>query len=466
MEDVEQYDQYFDYDIDVAYEPAYIGKYDGWIGVILLGSIIFGPMAVISTVLPPIRFADFVIIFLAMARWGRARRLYGGFLFSSHNRRFSILMLVITFVLFFSTLLNAVTGRNPFSFRDFNFSIVFIRMVVIAGISSSLIFQERQIRQFAKGVLLISLVSILLAFVQRFRPYLLSSFLERFYAMDWRRIEEQSPGVAFRVVGTFGNPNLFSSALVMLSGACLAIAINMKGLFKFLSIVMFFGMSLAMLIATGSRTGLLAFAAIVSVAMLLSLKGRARLSVVFAMILIFCAFMFVRANIEKLPINPRVKNIISSGEYASAESFRARYYYWTRGLREARRSILFGVGGSKMAEQLTDNGYIMVLVRTGIIGLVTYLSMLIYLLTRGVKSIYIEQRPLFKALILTSILVLINHLVFELTADFFWSVKYGAMFALFMGLLCSLSYQVLHDNCYYEEHNEYNYDISESEIAL
>lgn len=443
---------------------APVGKRDGWLATLLLFSLIFGPRAAPLALLPPMRFADIIIILLLVSRWIKSSRLYGGFVFSYRNRIFSRFMLIMAFVLLFSTIINIVGGRYPFFIKDFYPPIVFIRMIFIAAIMASFNFGEKQIKQLATGLLIISLMSVILAFIQKFRYWYVSGLVERLYAIEWIRLE--TGGIGARVGGTFGNPNLFGLCLVMLAVVSLAIAINMKGLTRLLAIGTFAGLGAAVPITTGSRTAVIAFVMVTGILILLSLRSRSRIPAAVFMILMLGTFVFVRTHLRELPLLPRTVEIIGGGGQTRTinEGLHARYLLWQDSLREAKQSILWGVGMSKLGRQLTDNGYIITLLRTGIIGLGVYLLMLLSLFIRGIKALHIEKRPFQRTVLLMSFIVLINHMIFELTGDFFWSVQYSAIFAAFMGLLCSLSRQALDENYYQGE--DYYGGADEEEIAV
>jgi O-antigen ligase len=438
---------------DAIYEEdsfAEVGKRDGWLATLLLFSLIFGPRTMPSAVLPPMRFADIIIIILLVSRWMKSSRLYGGFVFSYRNRLFSMFMLAIAFLLFFSTVINIAAGRYQFFIKDFYQPIVFIRTIFIAAIMASFYFGEKQVKQFVTGILIISLMSVLLAFIQRFRYWYVSGFVERFYGIEWTRLQQIKMGT--RVVGTFGNPNYFGLCLVMLAAVSLAIAINMKGLIKLLAACTFTVLGAAVLITTASRTALVAFVMITAISLLLSLRGRAVIPVVLLAVLMIGMYIFVRAFADVLPLHPRVKTIMGGGEQESMGAIlQSRYVLWEESMREAKESIILGIGVSKLAWRTTDNGYLIMLLRIGIVGLGVYLLMLLSLFIRGIKALRIEKRSFQRTVLLTSFMVLINHMIFEMMGDFFWAPQYSAIFAAFMGLLCGLSRQALEENYYQGE---------------
>jgi hypothetical protein len=42
-------------------------------------------------------------------------------------------------------------------------------------------------------------------------------------------------------------------------------------------------------------------------------------------------------------------------------------------------------------------------------------------------------------------LVIVNHAVFEMTGEFFWNIRYGALLSAMMGLLCAVCADVSFD---------------------
>ncbi len=340
------------------------GKYDGWWASFFLFAIIFGPETKAFDVLPPIRFVDFVIVVLLVLKWAHSLRSREGFLFSPGVRMLNVYLFTLAFLVLLSILINTGAGGISYSVKNFFFPIAMIRLALIATIMASFNFGDRQVRQFAKGILLLSTISVILAFAQKFRPWSVSGLVETFYAVDWRRLDIQTKGVASRTVGTFGNPNHFSLCLVVLVVGSLAITVTRQGILRLFGLMSYMCLGAALLITTGSRTGFIAYILITGILLVLSLKGRGKILVAGLMVFMVILFTFVYANIDQLPINPRMKAVLGAGEGRSLDrAMQSRYALWRDGLREARRSLLLGVGASKTVIQTTDNGYIMMLRR-------------------------------------------------------------------------------------------------------
>jgi hypothetical protein len=439
------------------------GRNDGWIAAFLLFSIIFGPRTPNTSPLSPLTFLDVVAVVLTLTRWLKASQLYGGFLLSRRVRVFSIHMLILTTVLVFSTMVGIGLGKYSFIKGAFYMPVIFIRMICIAAIMASFNYGEKQIKQFAKGVLFISLMTITLAFIQRYKPYYLAGFIERFYETEWSRLAIPGKGTGARVVGTFGNTNVFGISMVLLALASLAIGIHMKGPLKLVGIGTFVILAAAVLITTGSRTAFIGLMVATGFAFLLSLHGKAKLPALILMIIIGGTFIFVLEHINELPINPRIKTVLGGG-ISIKNSLYSRYVLWQEGLKEAKKTILWGQGTStEVGSFISDNDYVYTLLLTGMVGLGTYLSMLFFLFIRGLRTLRLEHRPPQRAMLVTSFAILIGHMLFEMTGEFFWDVLYGTLFGAFMGLLCGTSTQST------EEQHSLNYqgcELDESESVV
>jgi hypothetical protein len=436
-DDLSAQEQYF-----VSDEYTNIGRNDGWWAAFLLFSIIFGPRTSNTSPLSPLTFLDVVAVVFVLTRWLKAKRLYGGFLFSSRINIFSIHMLILTSVLVFSTMIGILLGNYSFVKGAFYMPVIFMRTICIAAIMASFNYGEKQIKQFAKGILFISLMTVLLAFIQRYRPYYLAGFIERFYKTKWYQLIISEGGAATRVVGTLGNTNVFGVSMTILATVSLAIGIYMKGLLKLAGIGIFVILAATALITTGSRTAFIGLMATTSVVFLLSLRGKAMLPVLILMVLIGGMLNFAIKHIDELPINPRIKTILAGGKSLNYNLY-DRYELWQEGINEAKKSIIWGQGTSTEKEIfVSDNDYVYTLLLTGIIGLGTYLSMLFFLIIRGLRTLRLEHRPPQRAILLALFGVLIGHMLFEITGEFFWSAQYSPLFGAFMGVLCGLSSQI------------------------
>ena len=143
------------------------------------------------------------------------------------------------------------------------------------------------------------------------------------------------------------------------------------------------------------------------------------------------------------------------GQQTIQEGLVGRYEIWQRSLNDVKGSMIIGTGASQTILQLSDNGYVMMLLRTGLIGLSIYLLMLGSLFVRGFKAVVIGKERFRLTIILMSFMVLVSHMLYEVVADFLFNVDYIAIAALFLGFLCSMSRESLDEKdqllYYYED---------------
>lgn len=422
-------------------EPtARAGRYDGWMAAFLLWMLVFGPSTAPSPSLPPIRSVDFLILILLIARWMKTSQLHGGFIFSRRMRAFSVPILWIALIGTIATAAQVASGQYIFFLKDYFQPIAMVRMVIIAAIMGSYDFDERHIQQFMKGFLITSMATAVLALVQRFYPYLLAGFIERYYATDIRRLEIEMTGTQARVLGTLGNPNVFAGFIVMLAAGTLAIAIYSKRLMRLAALATYFTLTVAVVIATASRTGIVALVVITGFILTISMQGRARWSALFLMFIFLTAFLTLRQQAADLRIiNPRTRDLLIGQEGTVSAAVQSRSRLWERSLAEAKTSLLIGVGIKKKADHVTDNGYLFTLMTSGLLGLTAYLMMLGILFGRGLKRFFTEADRSRRMLFAGTVTILLTHAIFEMTGDFFWNISYGAIVAAFLGLLCGAS---------------------------
>jgi O-antigen ligase len=296
---------------------------------------------------------------------------------------------------------------------------------------------------------------VVLAFCQQYNIHGVLGLTDRLYPVA---AERKMITLGSRAVGTFGNPNDFGGSLAMLAAMILAFAISIKGLTRYFSIAVFLLLGLTILITTASRTALFGYLAVSGISLMLSLRRGSRFPAFLAMIVIVGAIMFVRGHVYELPLHRRVQDILTGYGTPLRDSFEARLGMWVDNIRMAQGSLLWGMGPTKSLVTTVDNGYIFMLVRLGIFGLLIYLLMLLSLFMRGIRAFYHELSPHKKAVMLAATMVLVNHVVFEITGEFFWNIKYGAVLSVFLGMLCGLAAQIKDERRYsdYVEEDLYN----------
>lgn len=432
-----------------ADDPAErLTRNDGWWASVLLLGLVFGPEVIVNPALPPFRIADFVILVLLVLRLRSSPTLYGGYLFSYRIRRLVVWMGLFILMLVGSTALNTASGRYPFYYKNLFFPIVFVRMVLVSVIAASFYWGPRQQRQFFKGLFLIAGLCMVIAVAQKRGMGFITAWVDRLYLASEAQIVGQArESEISRVTGTFGNPNVFSGILVMLSASFWAITIQLR---SYVAFAVFIALGLTVLTTTGSRTGLFGYFLVASAGVILSMRKGSRIyAVVFLIFFVAVSLLVLPAIIDALPVNPRVKEFVFTPS-GVLEGLRSRISIWQDAFAVAAESPLIGVGATKTVDQLTDNGYVQTYLRMGFLGLLIYLGMLVMLFRTGFTGWRCAITGWQRGLILGAFLVLINHCLFEWTGDFFWHIRYGAVLAAFLGILCGCARQLAVESAYAE----------------
>lgn len=461
------------YDHTQIQQPAYSSypaerstRNDGLWAAFLVGSILLGPTIIVSSSLPPLRFADVIVLLMLLFRWGKSQRLYGGMFFSSRIRILTIFMLTIVVTMLVSMALGVATGYSQLYHRDLFYPIVFIRMIVIAAIAATFYFDERQVKHFFFGLLLLSIISVLLAFGQKYRFFGIGSTFNNLYAISERISDTFTSGFSMqitrtRVVGTTGNANVFGGTLVMLAVFMISYTIHMRGSIRLIAAIAFCALGLTQLLTTGSRTGLLAFILITAVTLVVSLRPQTWLPTLLIGFLIGVLFFMLRNMLYDMDVNPRVLEMLGGQQDILSEGVHTRHFLWAEGIKEGMQSPLLGVGPTKQFVQLTDNGYINMFQRMGIIGLTIYVTMLLSFVWRGFKGMRKAWGPTQRAITTGLFLLPITHIIYEITGDFLWNIRYGALVMCFLGLMCGVSNQVQQESSLRLRQNTYDKNNSE-----
>jgi O-antigen ligase len=345
-----------------------------------------------------------------------------------------------------STLLNIALGRYMFYYGDMYYPIIFVRMMLIAAIAASFYFGPDQVRQFFKGLVLLSLTTAALAIAQKLKLFGLESIIGKLYSMSVEQLGTLERETEFsRVVGTFGNANVYGGCMVMLAALMISYVMNAKRGAKIVGLICYLSLALAIVWTTSSRTSLVGLVIVTGMAIVLSFSGKARIGAFILLIITAISLLFLRDFAQQLPLDPRIKSFIGGQDVSTIESFQVRLQMWEHSLSVAKQSIFIGVGATKTVVQETDNGYVYTLMRIGLLGFCVYITMLILMVIRGFRGLRLALGTPVKTLILGMLLILLNDLIFEMTGEFFWHIRYGAVISAMFGFLCGASKQAIQD---------------------
>lgn len=108
---------------------------------------------------------------------------------------------------------------------------------------------------------------------------------------------------------------------------------------------------------------------------------------------------------------------------------------WPRAMRAFFKNPLFGTGYSSIT-LATDNDYLRALGETGLLGLLTFLSLLLYLF-RSLLSLMNKENGIEKLIVISSLGVFVAFLTTAIFIDVFESSKIAILFWAYMGLALS-----------------------------
>lgn len=251
------------------------------------------------------------------------------------------------------------------------------------------------------------------------------------------------PGVSLS--STFAGHYDLAIYLIMVLSFLTAIACSIKEWLKRIPVLVFFAAILWLFMQAGSRIGL--FGLFLSVALICYLYRRFVLS----LILLIVMFAFVITTPAFIGRFQTIIKIFSSQvvlikpAYATPETHRSIQQdtstsirldvEWPMSLRSFYKNPLLGTGYSSLG-LATDNDYLRALGETGLLGILTFLSVLIALFIK-LKSELKSQEGLSKILVISALGIFVSFLVTAIFLDVFESSKIAILFWAYMGLALS-----------------------------
>jgi O-antigen ligase len=402
-----------------------------WLGVLFF-FLIFGPKTPAFAVLPPIRSADFVIVILFFKYWIRSTSEPGSFLFN-RNIKFVVLSLIIlASVITFSSAISIVTRPEYASLKDFYVGLVLFRCVMVAWIVCSCRLTDSQIRMLLYMIFFVAILHTAMMFFNRIWPDEVARFTELLYASDIERVLGQ-----VRNVGKWNNPNFAGLFINLLALSGLVLFVCRGGIWGLLGLAVYISGALQILTLVASRTAFMVYVLNSIIIVIFAPKRRLHLLVLLPLGFILGA-MFIAFYSYIFEISTRMDVVLGGDVGEINTAMLSRYELWKLSLRYASESPVFGIGAAKMFYgRAVDNGYLYALLRTGIVGAFFYILFLVVVMFKSFSNITSNKDVYIKGLSLFAFVVVFQHLLYEMTADFFWAPDYNVVFGFFIGLICN-----------------------------
>ncbi len=305
------------------------------------------------------------------------------------------IIIVIYLAMFTSGLLSLtngfIQGVTSFNYRDPLDIIRYLQFPVFLLFGYFLAKERGHLcKDFIACVFIIFIIVFIFAILQRFFSTQVQ-FLTNLYSPDHqaRRVINTN-----RVTTLFGNPNTCALMICLLCSFFFAMVVPKKPHAKKRMIWIFIFLSLVTVLLTGSRTGLIVFGFLVLTYLYTKLKRKIIFFLLFP--IFFGLIILLRDQILeviryfnnylylgiKLVLTMDTETLLSEGN-----SFFSRFGRWNQALALFSESPLFGLGPMRgVVTSSTDNYYIYLLARYGIVGLVLYLSFIVYSFYLAMKA--------------------------------------------------------------------------------
>ncbi|MFJ8266844.1 O-antigen ligase family protein [Peribacillus asahii] len=348
----------------VRYMRGQIGIYHYVLTLIPL--IIFSTPIKVASGLPAIRLDDLWLLFGAVI-------FSSNLLLRKQKIKFKWNWSVKLFLLFIfwiavTILLLSFREPNYYTHSDW-FEIVKVgKLLIIFLLVLNMKWNEMQFNKIANTVIISLFITAVFGIFQYFNIANINSWLSNYYIAETKISGFYNNG---RVVGTFGNPNIFAGALIV--GASLVMS---KLMVKFkLSNTLILSAFVFAIFLTLSRTGLISLIVVfMSVVFFSFLRYKKRIRVlVFSFFLIPIGLLLLKYVPENFFM--RIGNL---NNVNNDDSFTTRLYNW-RYIFEARTSnnIITGTGPSGRLMITFDNEWLNLLTYYGLIGV--FLFVLLFL---------------------------------------------------------------------------------------
>jgi O-antigen ligase len=386
-----------------------------YVGVFIIGSLLFLPGIKIKQQMPELQVIDFILPFLVLLLFIERKNI--------EWKNFYYFPIMISVSIVISILINIkFNALNDFFelYKVIKFSIIL------------LFFSFIPYRFFLKKwVLIFFIISVLINIVHYFDLFSINSILEKYYNgglhIKYFGYDTLGNRIAKRTIGTMGNPN--TNGILFCFFTIYFFPFN-KNFAKYI----LFLISLSFVFMTQSRTAML-FLGFSMIFFLFLYRKKLVLNHILTLSgLILLSYLSVWVILTEGFNYALISNYVVDGSILETGSARGRFETWNYLFNMYLNKPIFGYGPYKNYfyenRIYSENEYILYLWRYGLIGLLIYVSMYLFLFKTFFKSLFQDKNAKYGIflVLLFGICALTNNPFTERTLTLIFAISLAFVF--------------------------------------
>ena len=381
---------------------------------LIIGSITFIPAIKIKEQLPSIQVIDLILPFIVITLYLNKHLLTWRKLYTT--------ILIFSGYILFDIVLNNLTANTNSYFEIYK---VFKFLIIILFFSCLPLN-----KYFNKVIYPIFYILIIFNTLHFFNFWDFNLIVEQYYNggihIETFGLNSLGEPATKRIIGTIGNPN--NNAILFLFFTILFYSKKKKNSFLILSIFL----SLFFFFLCQSRTAIIAFFAITIIHLIIEYTNKNRTVLSIKNLVIFSVFSlaFLFSNLINKPTY--TMSMVKQNPTQS-KSVQGRMEIWGDLLLMVKEKPLFGYGPNKnyfyKNKIYSESEYIMFIWRYGVVGLLAYISFLIYIFLTGYNyRVSPEGLLLLQSVVIIGITSLTNNPLSSREISILWGIIIGSFF--------------------------------------
>lgn len=404
--------------------------------VIIIVFTILGPGIKLDPSLPSLRIEDCLIVALLTKIILRDRYSINNLWMSPNIRLLMVPFIILSLWIGLVTIINMLTDGFMLAPKAIIYFATTLKGPLICMLIVYLCNEHDSIRLLVRTSLICMMLQIVLLSIQYYDLFGIGNWLTELYR---EKIEERHLRLGARTVGSYGNPNASAIGLLILATLASAKSVfHQSKLIKVLNAALLLLTGAAIVVFTGSRTGLAGFLTITIIPVVVGIilrKRRARAFIYLAVMSAIIIMLFDILASEFAYLTDRFAVFKAAESLQANISFSTRQESWADILNSMELEIITGSGIIKVLNLITDSGYITVIALGGFIGLVLYLFVI---LSPMFRMIFLLKHNIIKYndydLIISGISSSIALLVCSIAIAFYGSTRIWATYCVIIGI--------------------------------